>query len=97
MGEADLEDIVVYTFEKARRRKTAQRIYADIRKKCDLYASQPLLGQLLPELGQSYRGFVYKRWLIIYRPRDYGIEVFAVLDSAREFAAFFRQRMGIGE
>jgi len=50
------------------------------------------MGQAYPELGKEYRGFVHKRWLIIFQPREYGIEVYAVLDSYRDFVHYFRSK-----
>ena len=96
-AESDLEEIVVYISRERSRDGTAKKIYTDIRQRCRLYANNPLLGELYPDLGSDYRGFVHKRWLVIYVPREYGIEVFAVLDSARDFQAFFRQRLKTGE
>jgi len=96
LAENDLEEIVVYLSREHGRDSTARRIYDEIRQRCRLYADNPMLGARYPALGSDYRGFVHKRWLIVYQPRDYGIEVFAVLDSARDFASFFRRRLGMG-
>jgi len=92
-GEADLEEIILFIDEQAGRRSVAQEIYFEIVEKCRLYAKEPMLGQAYPELGENYRGFVHKRWLVVYQARGYGIEVFAVLDTSRDFASYFQRRM----
>lgn len=96
-AKSDLKGIVLYISEQDGRRQTAKRIAREIYEKCTQYAAHPFLGESYPNLGEGFRGFVYKRWLIVYQPRDYGIEVFAVLDSAQDFASFFRRRLGLGE
>jgi len=96
-GESDLEAVVSYIAEVSNRRSTAKQLFDEIVEKCDLYASQPLLGQPYPDLGEGYRGFVHKRWIVIYQPRVDGLEVFAVLDTSRQFTEYFQRRMGIRE
>ena len=93
-AQSDLEEMVVYIASQANRRKTARKIYAEIRQKADLFANQPLLGQTIPDLGEAYRSFVHKRWLVVYQPRDFGLEVFAVIDSSRDLTNFFQKRLG---
>ena len=95
-AKKDLKDIVSFISTRDGRRQTAKKIAQEIYDKVAQFASQPLLGELYSELGTGFRGFVHKRWLIIYQPRNYGIEVYAVLDSSRDFAEFFRRRTGIG-
>lgn len=72
---------------------TAERIAREIQSHCELCATFPLMGQAYPELGENYRGFTHRRWLVVYRPTADGIEVGAVIDSAREFVEFFRNRL----
>ena len=71
---------------------TAHRIYDEIKAKTFDYASRPLLGEANPNLGEGFRFFPHKRWVVIYQPRDYGLEVFAVLDGSREYESIFRGR-----
>lgn len=41
LAETDLEDIVVYIAEESHRLDAARKVYAGIREKCDVYATQP--------------------------------------------------------
>ena len=68
---------------------TADRIVDAIVAKCDSYAVQPLTGVATPHLGEGYRRFVFKRWVIIYRSTTDGIEVLRIFDSARDYPMLF--------
>ncbi|MEX2315742.1 MAG: hypothetical protein WD669_01230 [Pirellulales bacterium] len=40
-------------------------------------------------LGESHRVFAHKRWVVVFRPIEGGIEVLRVLDGSREFTRLF--------
>ncbi len=88
-AKTDLADLAHYIAYEDRRPITADRIVDEIIAKCDSYAVQPLTGIATPHLGDDYRRFVCKRWVIIYRPITDGIEVLRILDSARDYPTLF--------
>jgi plasmid stabilization system protein ParE len=91
-ARTDLKSIVLYIAVKEGQRVVARRIAHEMRERSRFYAENPTLGQLYPEIGESIRGFVHKRWLVLYRPEADGIAVLAVVDSARDFTSFFARR-----
>ncbi len=100
-AESDLEEIVFYIAVKDQRREVAKKIYSEIKSKCELYAENPELGLSRPDLRATphdiFRSFTFKRWVIIYEPRDFGIEVFAVLDGSRLYETFFHKPSDLDE
>jgi plasmid stabilization system protein ParE len=94
-AESELEDIVFYIAVKDNRREVARKIYAETKAKGRLYAENPEMGQSRPDLctnpGDAFRSFTHKRWVIVYEPRDYGIEIFAVFDGSRRYESYFRR------
>jgi plasmid stabilization system protein ParE len=91
-AERHLEDIACTIAVDAARPLTAEKIVREIHEKCDLYATNPLLGTARPELGATYRAFRHKRWIIIYYPLKDGIVVEAVFDATRDYTRLFRPR-----
>lgn len=80
---------------KDRRRDTATKIFFEIKDKCQLYADNPELSLSRPDLGRqpedAFRSFTHKRWVIIYEPREYGIEILGVFDGSRRYESFFQR------
>jgi toxin ParE1/3/4 len=87
-AEQDLEEIGYY-IAKQRCPATAEKILREIHAKCSLYAGQPEMGTLRPDLGEHHRVFHHKRWVVIYRPIQDGIEVLRVVDGARDYPSLF--------
>ncbi len=85
----DLEDIGYYIGIDQHRPSIAETILREIDATCRLYATQPLMGTSRPDLGESYRVFHHKRWVIIYRPISDGIEILRVVDGARDYPSLF--------
>jgi toxin ParE1/3/4 len=92
LAELDLEEILYYIAVESGRPLTAGRIGQLVRETCDKLAASPMLGEAAPELGAGLRLFSFKRWAIIYRPSDRGIDVIGVVDGARDFGDYFRFR-----
>jgi toxin ParE1/3/4 len=94
-AEAELEDIVYFIAVKDRRRETATKIFHEVKDKCQLYAKNPELGLARPDLCRqpedAYRSFTFKRWVVIYEPREYGIEILAIFDGSRRYESFFQR------
>ncbi|MAT72216.1 MAG: plasmid stabilization protein [Planctomycetaceae bacterium] len=91
-ARADLRSILLEIAEGSGRRAVAKRLGREIRAEARLRAGIPLGGQTYPELGPGCRGFTFRRWLVVYIPRDDGIEILAVVDGARDFGQVVRGR-----
>ena len=91
IAETHLEEIVYHIAISGGRPVTAEKIAREIHDKCDLYARNPLLGEARPDLGENYRIFSHKRWVIIYLPIEDGIVVEAVFDGSRDYPRLFRR------
>ena len=92
----DLKQIVLFIGRRDRRTATAAKIAREIKAKCDDYATHfaagNVTGMLRPELGENYRVFSHKRWVIIFRPSDQGVEVLRVVDGAQDYPTLFGSR-----
>ena len=92
-AELDLQDIYLWIARRDGRRTTARKIVREIREQCDEYAAAYaqgfVLGTARPDLGELSRVFTYKRWVIVFRPIDNGIEVQRVIDGSRDFSRIF--------
>ena len=82
-AKADLLDIGYYIGVEQHRPMTAEKILRELYAKCDQYAENPLIGTEATHLGDRCRTFPYKRWVVIYRPLDIGIQVLRIFDGAR--------------
>lgn len=94
-AEAELEDIIYFIAVKDQRRETATKIFLEIKDRCQLYADNPELGlsrfDLCKQPEDAYRSFTYKRWVVIYEPREFGIEILAIIDGSRRYESFFQR------
>jgi len=88
-AEHDLGEIAWYIAVHENRPLIAYKNIDEIITKCDLLASNPLLGTAKPELGDNYRAFTHKRWVIIFRSIEAGIEVMRIVDGSRDFSKLF--------
>jgi toxin ParE1/3/4 len=92
-AESDVVDIYDWIARKDRRRSTAKKVIRELRDRCDaladIMASGSLIGTASPQLGADYHTFTHKRWVIVFRPLDDGIEVMRVLDGSRDFPRLF--------
>jgi len=64
IADQDLDEIAYYIAIHEGRPSTADRAIDEIIAKCDRYAASPLIGVATPELGDNYRIFRHKRWVI---------------------------------
>jgi toxin ParE1/3/4 len=85
----DLREIATYIAVQDARPETAEKMIDAILDKCDLIATQPFMGTPRPDLGEGYRLSPIKRWVIVFRPTDEGIEVMRIVDGARDFKKLF--------
>ena len=82
LAEADLAAILDYIAQH--RPFTAVAVIARIREKCELLASQPLIGQQRPEFPGDFRSFPVDRWVIFYRVQRNAVEIHRIIDGARD-------------
>jgi toxin ParE1/3/4 len=92
-SERDLEDIYAHIAFEHGRRQIAKSIVRRMREVCDEYASAFAAGHVMgtarSDLGESFRVFTHKRWVVVFRPIDGGIEVLRVIDGSRDFGRLF--------
>jgi toxin ParE1/3/4 len=80
-AEADLIDIGDYF--AADNPKAAIGFIKEIEKACALLGGEPLLGRARPEITPDARSWGVGKYLILYRQRDYGVEIIRVVHGAR--------------
>lgn len=89
----DLKAVALYIGREDRRAATAAKIAREIKAKCDEYATVFATGSVIgthrPELGENHRVFFHKRWVIIFRASDQGIEVLRLVDGAQDYPTLF--------
>jgi plasmid stabilization system protein ParE len=88
----ELEEILFYIALEAGRPNVAERLDQKVRAVADRLANNPLLGEAWPDLGSGLRVFSFKRWAVIYRASDTGVDIVGFVDAARDFGDFFRGR-----
>ena len=87
IAERELEEIAFYIGVQDHRPATAAKIVRQIKAKCETYANAAEMGTAAPELGDNCHYFTHRRWVIIYMPTDFGIQVVGVVDAARDYPA----------
>ena len=90
-AKQELEDIHDFIGVERRSQTAAEKLVRDIHKKADLYATQPEMGTARPDLGESFRVFRHKSYIIVYRPIADGIEVLRVVDGRRDYRHLFEK------
>jgi plasmid stabilization system protein ParE len=92
-AKSDLQAIVLFIARRDGRRRTARSIYREIRDKCDQYADAfahgSTIGTPCIELGDDFRHFTYKAWVVIFRPFKKRIEVIRIVHGAQDFPRLF--------
>jgi toxin ParE1/3/4 len=92
-AKAELRDIYLWIARRDGRRHTAKKIVRELRQTCDEYAAVfaagSVIGTARPDLGEFYRVFTHKRWVVVFRPIDGGIEVLRIIDGSRDFTRLF--------
>jgi plasmid stabilization system protein ParE len=93
IAETDIEEIYAHIAFHDGRRRTAKGVVRQIRKLVDdlatTFAAGSVLGTEQPNLGEAYRIFSHKRWVVVFRPIDAGIEVVRVVDGSRDYDKLF--------
>ena len=90
LADADLAGIAEYIGEMNHSPAAARRFLDNLNEKLQLYATQPEMGELRPDLGQHIRLFPLGNYVVIYRPLRDGIDVLRVFEGHRDYPALFR-------
>ncbi|HEY7426665.1 MAG TPA: type II toxin-antitoxin system RelE/ParE family toxin [Gemmataceae bacterium] len=80
-AELDLIDILVHLGRHSS--AAADRFAAEFERKCELLAQFPALGEARDDLKPGVRSLVVGNYVLIYRPRNGGIEVLRVFRGGR--------------
>jgi toxin ParE1/3/4 len=88
---ADLDAIYDYIGRASRSLDRADQVVDRIHQACELFATQPGMGQQRPDLGPDLRTFAVSPHVVIYRPVQDGIRVLRVFDGRRDYPALFRK------
>ena len=67
----------------------AANLVREIHEKANLYAAQPEMGTSREDLGEGFRVFSVKPYIVVYRALQHGIEVLRVVDGRRNYVALF--------
>ena len=86
-ARSDLVGIALYI--GADNVSAAVRFLDLIDSKLNLLAQHPKLGEARPELAADLRSFVFRNYVLFYRPVGEGIELIRVLHAAQEVDAIF--------
>lgn len=92
-ARTDLKEIGRYIAQKSQSLEAALRFLDRIADKCDLYASQPLMGTARPDLGPDIRVFPVDDYVVVYRPRPGGIQVLMVTHGSRDVPPILKRRL----
>jgi toxin ParE1/3/4 len=71
--------------------RAADRLIERIDEKCQLYATQPQMGDPRPDLGENIRCFPVGNYVVIYRPLGDGIVVLLVNHGANDIPTAVRE------
>ena len=86
----DIDDIYVYIAHSDGRPLTADIFVSELVLRCESYAeafaASHLIGTPRSDLGEQIRVFSHKRWVVVFRPIENGIEVLRVVDGSRDFS-----------
>jgi toxin ParE1/3/4 len=85
--QADSDLAGIFDYVAKDRPRAAARVVGKIIKRLDSLADHPLSGEAQPKYGVDTRFSTVENYLIVYRPRDQGIEVVRVLHGARDYDA----------
>jgi toxin ParE1/3/4 len=61
----------------------------EIRNHCEQLARFPNSGTARPDLDAGIRVTSWKRWVIIFRPADHGVDVLRIVDGSRDWTKLF--------
>lgn len=92
-ARTDVDGIYQYIGEHERRPAAADKFVKYLVADCESYAAAfaagSVLGTARPTFGESHRVFSHKRWVVVFRPIEDGIEVLRVVDGSRDYGKLF--------
>lgn len=83
----DLDEI--YEYLSIRNAAAADRLIDEFDRKADLYAGNPLLGEVHPQIAPDARAFRVGKYAVVYTPYRDGISISRVVHSARDLPRLF--------
>ena len=94
LARQNIKEIGRYIARESSSRAVALRFLDSISEKCRLYATQPLMGEARPDLGNNVRCLPIGNYIALYRPLNDGIELLLVVHGARDIPALYRRLIG---
>jgi toxin ParE1/3/4 len=88
-AQEDLKQIGLYIGQEQRRPSTAVQVMREIVDHCDYLARTPYTGTARPDLGADTRVTSCKRWVIIFRPVQEGVDLLRIVDGSRDWPTLF--------
>lgn len=89
-AEADLRQIVHHLGVEQLRPVTARKVAARIRRECERFAQNPLMGESREDLLPGIRLFTVRPYVVFYFPLDDGIHVARIIHGARDYPSLFK-------
>lgn len=88
---ANLDAIYDAIGRASRSLERAEQVVDRIHEACELYASQPGMGQRRPDLGPELRTLAVSPHVVVYQPLPDGIRVLRIFDARRDYPTLFRK------
>ena len=88
-AKRELDEIHDYIGVERQSQTAAEKLVRDIYDKANLYAAKSHMGTSRPDLGDQFRVFAPKSYIIVYRPIERGIEALRVIDGRRDYKKLF--------
>jgi toxin ParE1/3/4 len=82
---ADLDEILEYYADKSP--AYAERLVAQIEKRCRLLAHSPMMGTPRERFGPGVRTSAVAPYVIYFRPDDDGVQILRIFHGARDIDA----------
>lgn len=83
----DLEDLCEYITQT--NPKAASRTFDSIRQRAKLLATFPNMGKPYDRLAPNLRGSIVNDYIILYYPKDDGIDIARIVSGYRDLEALF--------
>ena len=90
-AERDLRNIAFQIAVDDRRPHTADRIIDELIGQAETLArlsTTAQLGTAAPEIGDGIRLFPYKRWVIVFRYEDHGLDILRFADGSQDYLSW---------
>lgn len=88
--KADADLISLWNYIAQESVSSADKLLSKIEEKSLLYAQNPRLGRLRPEIQPELRSFAVSPYVVFYTPIEDGIYIIRVLHGRRDVRAIFQ-------